>query len=86
MATVEQRLLDEGYENVMVLTNYSYDDAFLGISHDGRAVYDYYKMVTWLVETQGFSEPDAVEWIDYNTIRALPYMGPAAPIILYPVQ
>lgn len=22
-------------------------------------------------------------WIDYNTIRALPYMGPDGPVVLY---
>lgn len=25
-----------------------------------------------------------MEWIDYNTVRALPYMEPGAPVILYP--
>ena len=25
---------------------------------------------------------DAAEWVDYNTIRALPYMGEDAPIVM----
>ena len=60
-----------------------YDDALIGVSEDGRAIYDYEKMVKWLMKTQDFSETDAIEWVDYNTIRALPYMGEKAPIIMY---
>ena len=81
----EQILLYEGYENIIYLKNYSYDDALIGVSEDGRAIYDYEKMVKWLMKTQRFSETDAIEWINYNTIRALPYMGEKAPIIMYPL-
>lgn len=28
-------------------------------------------------------EIDAIEWIEYNTIRALPYAGDKAPVIVY---
>lgn len=42
-------------------------------------------MVAWLVATEGMSVVEAVEWIEYNTIRALPYAGAEAPIIMYPV-
>ena len=35
------------------------------------------------METGDFSEEDAREWIDYNTIRALPYFGSDAPVILF---
>ena len=51
-----------------------------------RFVYDYDKMVQWIVETQGWDELEAVEWIEYNTIRALPYMGEGAPIVMYGVE
>ena len=62
---------------------FSYDSALIGVSHDDRAIYDYDLMVEWLMEDQGFTEEEAVEWIDYNTIRALPYMGADGPIVLY---
>lgn len=39
----EERLLDAGYEGIKYLTNYSYDDALIGVSGDGRAIYDYEK-------------------------------------------
>lgn len=81
--TAEEILLDNGYEDVVYLTNYSYDTALIGVSEDNRAVYDYDKMVQWLVDEKGFTEMDAIEWIDYNTIRALPYMGDKHPVIVY---
>lgn len=84
--TAAERVLDAGYEDVLLLDNYSYDDALIGITEDGRAVYDFNKMVAWLMETEGFSLEEAIEWIEYNTIRALPYSGPEAPIIMYPIE
>lgn len=84
--TAEERILDAGYEDVIIFSDFSYDDALIGITEDGRAVYDFDKMVDWLVEEEGWSQEEAIEWIEYNTIRALPYMGPKAPIVMYPVE
>ena len=83
---VEERLLDAGYDGIKYLTNYSYDDALVGVSEDGRAIYDYHKMVEWLMNEEGFSDEEAVEWIETNTLRALPYMGDDAPIVMYPLD
>lgn len=82
----EERLLDAGYEGIKYLTNYSYDSALIGVSHDDRAIYDYEKMIEWLMNEEGWSYEEAIEWVDYNTIRALPYMGADAPIIMYPLE
>ena len=82
----EERLLDAGFEDVIILSNYSYDDALIGITEDGRAVYDYYKMIDWLMKKENWTELEAIEWVEYNTIRALPYMGSDAPIIMYPLD
>lgn len=82
----EKRLLDAGYEDVKYLVNYSYDDALIGVSEDGRAIYDYDKMVEWLMNTEGWSYDEAVDWVNYNTIRALPYFGEGAPIIMYSLE
>ena len=79
-------LADLGYEDVVVFENFSYDGALIGVTEDNRAVYDFNKMVAWLVETEGMTDEEAIEWIEYNTIRALPYAGDAAPIIMYPIS
>lgn len=83
--TAAERLQAAGYEDVVILENYSYDDALVGVTEDGRAVYDFERMVRWLVETEGMDELEAVEWIEYNTIRALSYEDDSAPIIMYPL-
>lgn len=84
--TAAEKILAAGYEDVIIFENYSYDDALIGVTEDGRAVYDFERMVRWLVETEGFTDEEAIEWIEYNTIRALPYMGEEAPIIMYPLE
>lgn len=70
---------------VMYFANEDYESALIGITEDNRAVYDYEKMIEYLVEKDGMDDLEAMEWIDYNTIRALPYMGSRHPIIVYPV-
>lgn len=82
----EKRLLDNGYEGIKYLTDFSYDTALIGVTNDNRAVYDFEKMVEWLVETQNWTNSEAVEWIEYNTVRALPYFGEDAPVIMYPLM
>ena len=79
----EERLLGYGYEDVKYLVNESYDDALIGVSEDGRAIYDFDKMVEWLVDKYGWTETESIEWIEVNTLRALPYFGDKAPIIMY---
>lgn len=82
----EDRLLDNGYQGIKYLTDFSYDTALIGVTADDRAVYDYELMVQWLMENQDMSEEDAADWISYNTIRALPYFGEDGPIILFPLD
>lgn len=68
-------------EDSIVFDNYAYDNSIIGVSTDGRVVYSYEKMVQELMRDEGLSEMEAIEWIDYNTIRAIPYGGEFAPII-----
>jgi len=87
MPSIEELLMEYGYEGLKILQNYSYDTALIGVTTpDCRAVYDYNRMVDWLIEHEKFSTEDAMEWIDYNTIRALPYMEPGAPIVVMPID
>lgn len=86
MNNAEKLLLDYGYEGVKYLTNYSYDTALIGISDDNRAIYDFDLMIEWLMLEENFDYNDAIEWIEFNTIRALPYMGEGAPIIMYALK
>lgn len=82
----EEKLLDAGYEDVKYLVNFSYDDALIGVSHDGRAIYDYDKMIETLMKKEGWTYEDSADWVNYNTIRALPYMGSDSPIVMYKLE
>lgn len=68
-------LASEGYEDVIIFENPDYSTALIGVDTNNRAVYSYEKMVEDLVKCEGYSEQDAIDWIEYNTIRSLPYMG-----------
>lgn len=83
--SVNQQLRDELPEDAILFDNVSYDGSIVGVTTEGRVVYNYDKMVEELMQDEEWSYEDAVEWIDYNTIRALPYAGPNGPIIMYPI-
>ena len=72
-------------EDAIVFDNMSYDGSIVGVTTDGRVVYDYDKMVEELMADEKCSYEEAADWIDYNTIRALPYAGENGPIIMYPI-
>ena len=77
-----ERLLEAGYEGTIFFTNPSYEDAFLGISSDDRAIYDYEKMVESLVNHEDMTEDEAREFIDYNAT----FYIEGGPIILYRLE
>lgn len=83
--SVAQILTDLGYKDTVLFSNPDYESAFIGLSDDDRAVYDYDLMVEYIMTTQDIPEDQAVEFIDYNTIRALPYTK-NAPVVLYPIN
>lgn len=39
-----------------------------------------------LMNEYDWSELESIEWIETNTLRALPYMGNDAPIVMYPLD
>lgn len=76
------RLVEMGLEEAVVFENPDYDSAIIGYdANSERVVYDYDKMVEHLMD-EGWDCDDAVEFIEYNTIRACPYMGERAPIVM----
>lgn len=83
---VRQLIEDCGYEDVIIFSNPDYASAFIGISEDNRAVYDFDKMVEFFMNEYEVTDIEAVEFIEYNTIRALPYMHDRAPIIVYSLK
>ena len=70
-------------DDTIVFDNPNFDNSIIGITTDGKAVYDYEKMVAELMEDDHISEQEAIDFIEYNTIRAIPYAGEMAPIVMF---
>lgn len=77
-------MLDLGYEDSLIFRDYDYASAVIGVDHTGRVIYDFDKMVEWLMEKEGWTEEECIEWIEYNTLRAIPYYSEGLPpIVMY---
>ena len=70
-------------DETIVFDNPSFDNSIIGITTDGQAVYCYNSMVRELMQDDNISEQDAIDWIEYNTLRSIPYAGPMAPIVVF---
>lgn len=78
--TARERIENEGFEDVIIFDNPSYDDAFIGVTNDNRAVYDYDKIIEWLVEKKSMDYDEAADFISWNNSF---YYGEGYPLIIY---
>ena len=62
--------------------NPSFDESIVGISNDNRLIYDYDKMIAEFAFDNTCDYEEAEEFIQYNTMRTLPYFGSEAPIVI----
>ena len=83
--------LEEENPEAAIFENPSFEKALIGYTENNLgnyvAVYDYNLMIESLSEeySNESEDPitDAIDWVEYNTMRSLPYMGENAPIIIY---
>lgn len=57
------------------------DAAILGVSHCGKVVYSYTKLVELFKGVNDWTDEESVDWIQYNVVGA--YLGEFNPIIVY---
>lgn len=79
---IRQALRDMDHDEAIIFDQPDYDDAIVSVTDEGRVIYDFDAMVKCLVDRDNMSEMEAIEFIEYNSIRALPYAGELAPIIM----
>jgi hypothetical protein len=79
---LEKYYIEDEETNIVLFESPNYDEAFVGLTLDDRAVYDYDKMIECLITEDNMDYEEAVEFIDYNTIRSLPYAGEKAPVVI----
>lgn len=75
--------IQEYTTDACILTEEYYDSAIVGISTDDRVVYAFTKMVDALANAENMTPEQAQEYIEYNILRAIPYLGDKAPIIVH---
>ena len=87
MRTVTVDWLENGEDHAFYLieneNRRSFYPAIIGIARDNsHVVYSFDKLVKCFMKHNGWSWDEAVEWVEYNVERALPYYGEHAPVIL----
>lgn len=60
------------------------DAAFLGVTDDGVAVYSKEKCIRAIMEQDGLSEGEAIEFLEYNTFST--YVGEMTPLFINTVE
>lgn len=82
---LKDSLNELGYKDTVVLENPSYLNAIIGITDEGALCYSYEKMIGILMEEDNMEYEDAMEFVDYNTIKVLPYLSSIGvrPIVIY---
>ena len=69
--------------DTLVFDNPAYDQSIIGQTFDGRAIYDIDKMAEELATDDEMTLEEAMDFIDYNAIRSLPYAGEKAPVVVH---
>lgn len=80
---IEERSLCEYHDDVLVFTNFEYDDALIGVTIDNRAVYSFDKMIECIIKEEGLGDIEAIERIEYDISESLEDIGGKSPIIMY---
>ena len=83
--TDREKLIERGYEDLVVFENPSFDKAIVGVSYDDRVIYDYDLMIEAAMEEEGWTAEDAIDWIEFNTLRSLGYVE-GSPIVIYRLE
>ena len=76
----------QGHEETVFFENPSFVKAITGITDSEQLIYDYNLMIEAAMEEEGWTAEESIEWIEYNTIRSIPYMGSNHPIVSLPIN
>ena len=78
-----KELRKELCEDAIVFEDPAYDGSLVGITTDGRAVYDFESMVQEFAAENNCSIDEAIDFVNYNTLRSLDYItGQQKPIVV----
>mgnify|MGYP003539309269 CR=1 FL=1 len=80
---VNQKVRERLDDDALVFDNPAYDNSIIGQTFDGRAIYDIDSMAEELSSDDEITLEEAMDFIDYNAIRSLPYAGDKAPVVVH---
>lgn len=86
---IRDALCEMGHDEAVIFDGPDFDEAIVGVTDDGRVIYNYDAMVRSLMDRDGISMEETIDFIEYNTIRALEYpslTGDKPPIIMHPLN
>ena len=83
---VNKKIRESLPEEAIIFDNAAYDNSIVGITINDEVVYDYNLMVQELMDDNGWTVDEAIDWLEYNTIRTLPYFKEGKPIIMCPIE
>ena len=74
----------EEHEEAAIFNIPSYDNSIVGITDDGHIIYDYDKMIKEFMSDNNITMAEAIEFVEYNTLRTIPYIEESVrPIIMF---
>ena len=76
----------QGHEETLFFEHPSFVKAITGITDSDQLIYDYNLMISAAMEEEMWDVDEAIEWIEFNTLRSIPYMGQYRPIISMPIN
>lgn len=80
---IREELKEYGCLDAVIYQNPSFDGAIIGVDLVSNAViYDYNLMIEQLMKNENMTQIEAIQFIDYNTIRATAYFPQPKPIVL----
>lgn len=92
MKTPEEILEENGYDiedlqetETILFRDPDYVMAIIGVTEDNEIVYDYQLMIEHLIKYEDMGYDDAADWINYNTIRSIPYIQGRKPVIMHKI-
>lgn len=79
-------LKEHDFEDSVYFTDPDHNTAILGVSQDGRVIYDYSLMVDYLEDTLNFGHQEAIDFLEVNVMGVVQNLGDNAPIIMDSIE
>lgn len=74
------------YPEAHIFDNPAFDKSVIVVTTDGGLVYDFDSMIMEMAEDDGITTDEALEFVDYVTLRTVPYIPEPRPVIMITLE